>query len=286
MIVTRDVAVINVIPSTHYVFIDAVVNISVTVKNLGLFSESFNVMLLVNSTVAGTLHVTNLEAGTQQTLMFTWDTHGFDQGIYTLSALADQVQDETNTGNNLYTDGVVELKAQPTQPTLFHDVAVVGLTPSSTLAFTGATLDMTVIVVNKGNYTESFNVTAYYGSVAIGTVEVSNLDPSGTNSLVFHWNTQNIAEGNYTLSASASAVPEEVDLANNGYTDGTVRLTVPVGSWFVFEWWHLLLLLLLLLLIIILILWLYRRRKKKEKNVGGSFDAAWSAWFYGYSLSK
>lgn len=281
----HDVAVIGVTPSTPSGFIGTVVNVTVIVKNLGLFSESFNVMLLINSTITLTLQVSNLESGGQQSLVFAWNTQDLDEGNYTICGMASQVQDEINVGNNLYIDGVVELKNQPTQPILFHDVAIIGLTPSVVSAFIGTTVDIAVVIVNNGNYSETFNVTVYYDSVAIGTIDVLDFSAAGTKILIFHWNTQNVAEGNYTLSTLASVVPDEVDVANNAYVDGTVRLTALARTWFVFEWWHLLLLLLLLLLIIILIIWVYRRRKKK-KNVGGSFDAAWSAWYYGYGVSN
>jgi len=286
-IITRDVGITNVIPSTQNVRRGENVLIDVNVRNKGSKTESFRVITYCNGTVIYALQVEELAPHSNMTVQFTWNTSAVEQGSYVLSAYAEPVPGETNLADNTFTDGNVNVRnaSQPVQPVLFHDIATVNLTPSSTLVSIGTTINITAIVTNYGNYTESFNVTVYYDSNVISTIDVLNLGPGDTRSLVFHWNTQNVVQGNYTLMAIASGVPDEADLLNNSFVDGVVRLIVSPGSWFVFEWWHLLLLLLLLLIVIILILWLYRRRKKK-RSAGGSFNAGWAAWYYQYGLPK
>ena len=107
-----------------------------------------------------------------------------------------------------------------------HDVAVLNVTPAYTSAHIGDIIDITVVVKNLGNYTESFNVTLYHDSNIIGKLAVENLESGIGRVLVFHWNTVNMSEGNYLLKAAASSVPGETNLENNSFVDGIVELTV------------------------------------------------------------
>jgi len=50
-----------------------------------------------------------LEAGSSATVTFTWNTTGFAKGNYTISAYASPVQGETDTEDNLLTDGSVKI---------------------------------------------------------------------------------------------------------------------------------------------------------------------------------
>jgi len=63
----------------------------------------------------------------------------------------------------------------------------------------------------------------------IGTIQVENLEPQTQKQLTFHWDTsdaQNITTGNFVISATASSVPGEENLANNHYTDGIVQINI------------------------------------------------------------
>ncbi len=44
--------------------------------------------------------------------------------------------------------------------------------------------------------------------------------------LTLTWNTTGFAKGNYTVSANATTVSGEIDIADNSYTDGTVRVNM------------------------------------------------------------
>jgi len=88
--------------------------INVTVKNEGDFTESFT--LTVNATnsttsiVVGTQAVNNLLVGETRILTFIWDTTSAAYGDHTISAYATPIpQGESNTANNLFTDGVVRV---------------------------------------------------------------------------------------------------------------------------------------------------------------------------------
>ena len=112
------------------------------------------------------------------------------------------------------------------------DMAVVGVTPSPTKVYAGELVNITVIVENEGRETETFNVTVYADKnvtvigdeIIIGIQSVINLAPRNRKTLTFTWNTTSVTPGNYTISAHASVVPAEIDIADNTYIDGTVKI--------------------------------------------------------------
>jgi len=76
-----------------------------------------------------------------------------------------------------------------------------------------------------GDIAETFNVTAYYGENEIGTQTVFDLPPKTNITLIFQWNTTGLQPcNNYTIKAEASPVPYELDLENNIYIDGFVKI--------------------------------------------------------------
>ncbi len=98
---------------------------------------------------------------------------------------------------------------------LIHDVAVLSVVPASNSIRVGDILNINATVKNEGNYVESFNVTAYYDANVVETLFVDGLAPNVETTLVFRWNTQNITEGNYTISARADTLPEEEETDDN-----------------------------------------------------------------------
>jgi len=107
---------------------------------------------------------------------------------------------------------------------LIRDVAVLSVVSSSSGVRVGDVLDINVTVRNKGNCAESFNVTVYYDSSAISSCYVDSLEPSVETTVVFHWDTQKITEGNYTISASADMVPQEIETSDNVRSGSVVEV--------------------------------------------------------------
>jgi len=110
-----------------------------------------------------------------------------------------------------------------------HDVSVESVTPSTNSAYAGATVTITVKVKNKANTTvsETFTVTTKYNSSIIGTQTVNPaLEQGTTRTLSFNWGTTGVTPGNYTISAIASIVPNELNTDNNKLVNGTVKIKV------------------------------------------------------------
>ncbi len=95
-----------------------------------------------------------------------------------------------------------------------HDVAITQVTSSPITVLPGAAVNVNVTVQNEGNFAEVFNVTVYANSQVIGVQSVS-LGSGSLTIITFAWNTTGFGEGDYTVLASASVVPGEVNVADN-----------------------------------------------------------------------
>jgi hypothetical protein len=56
---------------------------------------------------------------------------------------------------------------------------------------------------------------------------VIGLAPSAQTELAYRWNTTGWTRGNYTLSAYAAPVPSEVNVTDNTYTNGIIKVVIP-----------------------------------------------------------
>lgn len=110
-----------------------------------------------------------------------------------------------------------------------HDVAVVDVTPWAEEVYAGETLNVSVVVKNEGTETEAFNVAAFADTILLGTKTVMDLAPEDEESLIFTWMTTNVLPDNYTISANASIVCEETDLADNVFIGEAVKVVDAVA---------------------------------------------------------
>jgi hypothetical protein len=101
-----------------------------------------------------------------------------------------------------------------------HDVVVTVVDVSPSTVLPGDLVYINVTVQNKGGYAETFNVTVYANSETVGVQPVS-LNIGSSVTVIFAWDTSGLGKGDYTISASASIVPGEVDTSNNNKTSST-----------------------------------------------------------------
>jgi subtilisin family serine protease len=115
----RDVAIVSMEPSSNEVYEGDIVNVTVVVKNLGGFTETFTVTAKYENTtheildLIGTQNVTELAPSSNITLTLHWNTTGVQPCInYTIKAEASVVPSETDVVNNVYTDGAIKVKME------------------------------------------------------------------------------------------------------------------------------------------------------------------------------
>ena len=118
-------------------------------------------------------------------------------------------------------NGLVVVGAPPEN----RDVAILNVTSSPHAVYPNSTVQIEVLASNLGSVTESFDVTVYANTTVIDTQTVSDLPPGENITLTFIWNTTGLTPcSNFTIWAEATAVPGEVNLDNNRFTDGYVKI--------------------------------------------------------------
>ena len=156
----------------------------------------------------------------------------------TLSVVTFQVMDVGYSALNLYDTHITDSWSDPIPHETFEgyfnnvllsrrDVAVINVTPSHTEAYTGRVVNVTATVKNKGDIAETFDVNAYYDNNLIGTLTVTDLASREQANLTFSWNTEGVQPCiSYTIKAEANPVPNEINMTDNIYVDGMVKIKI------------------------------------------------------------
>jgi len=86
---------------------------NVTVNSFEISNQAFQQLDPPLLRPVHTLTVTNLPTGSQETVIFPWNTSTTNSGIYSISCMAQVLQEESDTLNNFLMDGRVEVKMNP-----------------------------------------------------------------------------------------------------------------------------------------------------------------------------
>jgi hypothetical protein len=109
---------------------------------------------------------------------------------------------------------------------LVRDLAITNVAPRKPWVYHGNFLKINVTVLNNGEIIEtSVSVKTYFDSYLIDTIIIPSLNPSEEITITFIWNTTDVTPcQNYTLSSEVVSVPYELDLENNKFTYGDVKV--------------------------------------------------------------
>lgn len=220
-IIFRDVAIVDIAPSSFIVERGQPLSIHVHVRNEGTNFESFNVNAHIGDIFIGELLVTGLTSYSELFLNFTFDTSSLLPGNYVLSASSPPLEKEIDQSDNNFIGPTIVIK--PPEPPTIHDVAIVDLNTLDSSVYIGQTVKINVTIINKGTETETFNASAYYSSSLIGTLQVNDLLPGSRLSLTFPWNTTAVNSDFYQLSASV-LLPNDADTSDNTFVNGYVEV--------------------------------------------------------------
>jgi parallel beta-helix repeat protein len=85
------------------------VSINVSFINQGASPEDFNVTAYANTTAIQTINITNLQLGNNTTVTFNWDTSGFVEGNYNVSANISYVTSKNDSVNSNIVGGILKV---------------------------------------------------------------------------------------------------------------------------------------------------------------------------------
>jgi len=212
----HDVAATSQVPDETSVLQGTTVNITVTVSNLGDFSENFTVACFYGDTLIGYQNIENLMEKTSTSTIFVWDTTSVEPNTYYIQAMADSSNiipeiDENN--NNCTSFQMVTIYSSSQIGKLFVDkiktAAIEGEDPP--VVGMQTTYELTIVVTNIGgnnisnvivNETISSDVTF----ISAGTPSqgsITTLPPPG-----ILWNVGTLSPGaNATLTFRVRVTP-------------------------------------------------------------------------------
>jgi len=149
------------------------------------------------------------------------------------------VIDNTGTTGNLSVKVLTVVSSR-----VLHDLAIIppSVSPfNSTNIEPDGTLQITVLVENQGDSSETFNATTYYRRIGIdewtpiATQTDITLNASNMRPLKFNWNTAGMVSGVYTIRAWVPPSMNETDTLDNTCILGNVTVTFAPRVSFVYE---------------------------------------------------
>jgi len=98
-----------------------------------------------------------------------------------------------------------------------HNIGITALTATPNSVRIGQQVTISIIVANKGNFKETFNITAYYDDTAIKSTTATNLAPEASETKIILWDTTGVDPDTYNLRATATSVTEETETSDNTF---------------------------------------------------------------------
>lgn len=152
-----------------------------------------------------------------------------------LAMIKFRVRSMGGTNLTLTDTGLVDSTGQPIThevhngyfQSLIVDVGVIDLFASPNQFYKGQSTNITCVVTNEGNSTQSFILNIYYNSTLLATMNVTGLAPNSNATMTVVWNTATVQYGKYLLSAHVPSLPYETHISDNDLTDGIVRVKIP-----------------------------------------------------------
>ena len=186
--------------------------IEATISNFGTVGmANVPVDLYVDSVKVNSAIIGFLPAFANQSVDFVWTAVRGTNNITIVVNGAHEIP-ESDYSNN---------QAQTSITVFADDVAIANVTYAKNVVGQGFSFNASVTAANRGEFTETFNVTLYANTTYITSQNVT-LTSGATTTITFTVNTTGLAKGNYTISAYASPVLGETDTADNNFKGGWV----------------------------------------------------------------
>ncbi|UCE95830.1 MAG: hypothetical protein JSV51_09040 [Candidatus Bathyarchaeota archaeon] len=159
----HDLSIIDVQVSKTIVGQGQFMNVTITVKNLGNTTETFDISLFANDVIMATNEF-SIEAGLTELVELAWNTTILEKGNYTIKAYIPQVPSEVNLSNNILVDGWVFV-------TIFGDIngdTIVDITD----------ITMTIAAFGKTSSSQGWFASEWYANCDVnddGKIDITDI---------------------------------------------------------------------------------------------------------------
>jgi hypothetical protein len=111
---------------------------------------------------------------------------------------------------------------------IIRDLAVTNVLSSSDWVYKGNKIEINVTVKNQGELVEtSITVNVFCDDSVITSFTIPSLNPNGETTSTIQWDTKKVtACHQYTISAEVLTVEYEINITNNIYADGKVKVRI------------------------------------------------------------
>lgn len=111
---------------------------------------------------------------------------------------------------------------------LKHDIAIIDCVTSTDETYVGNLINISVTAKNEGDIAENFTITIYVDNQPVVTLPIINLGPNETVTKTVVWNTSSSMPNltPYKIRVEAEPVPYEINVINNVFIDGDVKLKI------------------------------------------------------------
>jgi len=216
----HDVAVVTVMPSANPVAPHQTVELTTMVRNEGTDAETFTVSTYFEDVLLGTAQATALMPYAVMYFSYSINPSAITVGNHTFGATIPPLPNEADLTDNTYND---ILMVEMTQPEAGHDIAILSVTTSTNSVFVGDTVGINVVLLNKGNFSETFDLDVHFNNSLVGAQHIVNLASLAQIVASFSWNTSKVNPGTYQISASAP-LSEDINPSDNTLIDGLVEV--------------------------------------------------------------
>jgi hypothetical protein len=212
----HDLCVAAIQVPSEVISIGDLVNINVTIRNNGNFTETSDIRLFQNDSIVGSLLAVPIDKAEDASMLFEWDTRDLAPGNYVLRTEVEPVADEMNLEDNRMNITVCVV-AQ-------NDLGLVNLIVDQNEVTAGQKVRIAVTIKNFKGLTEDANVTVYCNQTFLQTQLVKELAPDEENILTFSWDTATFASNaSWVVWANMTTLHYDENVANNALmTDSAI----------------------------------------------------------------
>ncbi|MCJ7633939.1 hypothetical protein MUP77_16330 [Candidatus Bathyarchaeota archaeon] len=204
----HELSIVDFTPSSTTIQQNNKVDLDLTIRNNGDYSETTNVSILLNKSLLADFLNVDFGSSTEVNLRFDWDTMGVPPDSYVLDAFVVPVAGERTLEDN-QANVTVNVIAS-------NDLAILKVETDANETRVGQSVQVTIKIKNQGEITDDAILEVNSNNNTIYAHTFAGLMPDEEVTLTFAWNTTGLPQGKtWTLWGNLSTTEYDINLTNN-----------------------------------------------------------------------